>query len=132
MYTFRSSYANIKSVLRYKIQLISIPMAQVVRLCREHKLFSALAYLFPRALLDFLAPAAELLQAVMHAPPAEARQKEREAYSYKLLIYLRCCFQGRSFPPGIHPALLCNKIVTEIINRCMELQLTARRPNRVT
>ena len=83
---------------------------QVVRLCRQHHLYSALAFLFPRALLDFIAPAAELTVAVAYAsdepattagdPGSLAVWSERRQLAFKLLVYLRTCFQGLSFPPG--------------------------------
>ena len=40
----------------------------MTRLCRAHRLHSALAFLFTRALADYAAPAAELLLAHAHAP----------------------------------------------------------------
>ena len=82
----------------------------MVRLCRQHHLYSALAFLFPRALLDFIAPAAELTVAVAYAsdePPTAAGDpgslaawSERRQLAFKLLVYLRTCFRGLSFPPG--------------------------------
>ena len=95
--------------------------AQVTRLCRAHRLHSALAFLFNRALGDYTAPAAELLLAFVHAPdesPAESASESagdspavgrpgpaaawgaRRATGYKLLVYLHCCLSGRAFPPG--------------------------------
>jgi hypothetical protein len=86
---------------------------QVTKLCRTHRLHSALAFLFNRALSDYAAPAAELLLAHVHAPPKPAGADSapvqsapsscwgpRRATGYKLLVYLHCCFTGRAFPPG--------------------------------
>ena len=87
----------------------------MTRLCRTHRLHSALAFLFTRALSDYAAPAAELLLAHAHAPaderpPAAADGHapalvpawgRKRATGYKLLVYLRCCFAGRAFPPGV-------------------------------
>ncbi len=105
----------------------------MTRLCRAHRLHSALAFLFTRALADYAAPAAELLLAHAHAPAdppqtldptefdrgsrtspagaaaggaaagggnAAASWGPKRAAGYKLLVYLRCCFAGRAFPPG--------------------------------
>eukprot|EP00884_Botryococcus_braunii_P022622 jgi/Botrbrau1/9043/Bobra.0376s0020.2 len=79
------------------LDLASLDFNQVVRLCGEHHLHSALAFLFTRALKEYTAPAARLLSAVLGAGPKLA---ERAPLAYKLLVYLRCCFQGFSFPPG--------------------------------
>lgn len=90
----------------------------MTRLCRAHRLHSALAFLFNRALGDYTAPAAELLLAFLHAPdesPAESASESagdspsagrpaawgaHRATGYKLLVYLHCCLSGRAFPPG--------------------------------
>ena len=92
------------------VQRLTWDDGQVVRLCRQHHLYSALAFLFPRALLDFVAPAAELVVAVAYAsdepstaagdPDSLAAWSERRQLAFKLLVYLRTCFQGLSFPPG--------------------------------
>lgn len=81
---------------------------QVVRLCRQHHLFTALAYLFPRALLDYVAPVAELIVAIA---VAKSDKKSHAGYkivdwdlpktlAFKLLVYLRTSFAGLTFPPG--------------------------------
>ncbi len=90
--------------------ILPYPMTQVTRLCRAHRLHSALAFLFNRALADYTAPAAELLLAHVHArressddSPADspaAVWSARRATGYKLLVYLHCCLAGRAFPPG--------------------------------
>lgn len=79
-----------------------------MRLCRRHRLYTALAYLFPRALLDYAAPVAELTVAIGTAklPQHHAStdtDKEwplSKTLAFKLLVYLRTCFAGLSFPPG--------------------------------
>ena len=38
-------------------------LSQVLKLCRKHRLLSALVYMFTRGLQDFIAPAVELLMA---------------------------------------------------------------------
>lgn len=104
---------------------------QVTRLCRAHRLHSALAFLFNRALGDYTAPAAELLLAFVHAPdesPAESASESagdsptvsrpglaaawgaRRATGYKLLVYLHCCLSGRAFPPG-SPSVPADNII---------------------
>ena len=86
-----------------------ILVLQVIRLCRQHRLTSALAYLFPRALLDYVAPVAELIVAIATAKAEEhgseagivqEAQKASRSLGFKLLIYLRTNFAGLTFPPG--------------------------------
>ena len=83
---------------------------QVIRLCRQHRLTSALAYLFPRALLDYVAPVAELAVAIVNARADEQNSQEPDnpppgwklskVLGFKLLTYLRTHFAGLTFPPG--------------------------------
>lgn len=105
---------------------------QVLKLCRKHRLLSALVYMFTRGLQDFIAPAVELLMAQVTEPSDASAQplnspaaiadaadagtaeqgseskaaplsSRRGADGYKLLVYLRCCLQGQQFPPGAGP-----------------------------
>ena len=90
-------------------------LLQVTRLCRTHRLHSALAFLFTRALSDYAAPAAELLLAHVHGAcpdsggAADGTQQQTWSIGtqtgYKLLVYLKCGLQGEAFPPGepVHP-----------------------------
>ncbi len=79
---------------------------QVIKLCREYRLYTALAYLFPRALLDHVAPVAELTMATAAAArhsqgqPQEVSWSPSKKLGFKLLVYLRTCFAGLTFPPG--------------------------------
>jgi len=81
------------------------PGPQVTRLCHQHRLHTALASLFTRALGDWAAPAAELLLAAAAAPaettpPPGGPWGERAAAVYKALVFLRCAFRGHALPPG--------------------------------
>lgn len=73
----------------------SLDFNQVVRLCREHGLYSALIYLFNRGLDDFKAPLEELL-----AVAQDQQRPNAQAFGYKMLVYLKYCFLGLAFPPG--------------------------------
>lgn len=73
----------------------SLDFNQVVRLCREHGLYSALIYLFNRGLDDFKAPLEELL-----AVAQDQQRQNAQAFGYKMLVYLKYCFLGLAFPPG--------------------------------
>ena len=74
----------------------SLDFNQVTRLCQQHGLYSALLYIFNRGLAEFIAPAQDLLHAVVES----AAEAPRAALADKLLVYLQCCFEGRAFPPG--------------------------------
>ncbi|XP_073396316.1 uncharacterized protein [Physcomitrium patens] len=74
----------------------SLDFNQVVRLCREHGLYSALIYLFNRGLDDFRSPLEELLIVADQA----SNSSQTQLVGYKLLVYLKYCFIGLAFPPG--------------------------------
>jgi Golgi CORVET complex core vacuolar protein 8 len=99
-------------------QTLCIFPVQVVKLCRTHRLYSALTYVLTRGLGDYIAPAVELLLALATAPDTDAGadtfaagslQTEpaasagQEAAGFKLLVYLRCCLRQQQFPPGAGP-----------------------------
>ena len=83
-----------RCVLHMDIQ--SLDLNQVIRLCEEHQMWSALIYIFNRGLGDFTAPAEDLFKQTLLASDAQQQQ----VYGSKLLTYLRCVVRGDSFPPG--------------------------------
>ncbi|KAM7476580.1 hypothetical protein LguiB_023823 [Lonicera macranthoides] len=77
------------------MDISSLDFNQVVRLCREHRLYGALIYLFNKGLDDFKAPLEDLLVVL--------RTSEKEnapILGYRMLVYLKYCFSGLAFPPG--------------------------------
>jgi len=72
---------------------------QVLRLCWRYGLLTALTYILNRGLNDYMGPAAHLLMAVLR-PSAHGPGSDSKAAGYRLLVYLRCCLTGCSFPPG--------------------------------
>ena len=106
-----------------QMDIASLDFNQIVKLCRQHRLLSALAYILNRGLNDFVSPAAELLLAMLSVPeqPAgadaagAASMHHREAAARKLLAYLRCCFRGEAFPPGTDP-VLTQECVTGVLH----------------
>ncbi|KAL0547682.1 hypothetical protein IC582_012106 [Cucumis melo] len=77
------------------MDISSLDFNQVVRLCRDHGLYSALVYLFNKGLDDFRTPLEELL-AVLRT----SKSKHASSLGYKTLVYLKYCFSGLAFPPG--------------------------------
>ncbi|KAK7275442.1 hypothetical protein RIF29_16559 [Crotalaria pallida] len=86
------------------MDISSLDFNQVVKLCREHGLYSALVYLFNKGLDDFRAPLEELFAVLQNSEKENAT-----ALGYRMLVYLKYCFTGLAFPPGhgtIPPARL--------------------------
>jgi hypothetical protein len=74
-------------------------LQQVLRLCEAHRLYTALTYVYNQ-IQEYRRPLVVLLGAV-----AQSRHDLALAASYKLLVYLRCTFSGRPFPPGSRGSL---------------------------
>ena len=51
------------------MDIASLDFNQVVRLCRHHRLYSALIYVFNRGFNDYVAPAQELLELLVRGVP---------------------------------------------------------------
>ncbi|XP_031251024.1 vacuolar protein sorting-associated protein 8 homolog [Pistacia vera] len=77
------------------MDISSLDFNQVVRLCRDHALYGALVYLFNKGLDDFRAPLEELLVVLRNC-----QRENAAALGYRMLVYLKYCFQGLAFPPG--------------------------------
>ncbi|KAG8076620.1 hypothetical protein GUJ93_ZPchr0006g40989 [Zizania palustris] len=77
------------------MDISSLDFNQVVRLCREHGLYGALIYLFNQGLKDFCTPLEELLFVIQNTS-----RKDGASTCYRMLVYLKYCFQGLAFPPG--------------------------------
>ncbi|MED6196098.1 hypothetical protein PIB30_044081 [Stylosanthes scabra] len=77
------------------MDISSLDFNQVVRLCREHGLYSALVYLFNKGLNDYRAPLEELFEVLQNSQKDSAA-----ALGYRMLVYLKYCFTGLAFPPG--------------------------------
>lgn len=77
------------------MDISSLDFNQVVRLCREHGLYGALIYLFNQGLNDFRTPLEELLSVIQNT-----NKKDATSTGYRMLVYLKYCFQGFAFPPG--------------------------------
>ncbi|KAL6123977.1 hypothetical protein ACLB2K_076493 [Fragaria x ananassa] len=99
------------------MDISSLDFNQVVRLCREHGLYSALVYLFNKGLNDFRSPLEELLVVLRNS------QKEgATALGYRMLVYLKYCFSGLAFPPGQGkiPPLRLPSLRTELLHFLLE------------
>lgn len=70
-----------------------------MRLCWRYGLLTALTYILNRGLNDYMGPAAHLLMLLL-LRGGDGGKDSSKAGGYKLLVYLRCCLTGCSFPPG--------------------------------
>ncbi|XLT13792.1 hypothetical protein HN51_059482 [Arachis hypogaea] len=77
------------------MDISSLDFNQVVRLCREHGLYSTLVYLFNKGLNDYRAPLEELFEVLQNSQKDSA-----VALGYRMLVYLKYCFIGLAFAPG--------------------------------
>uniref|UniRef100_A0A453SZ63 Vacuolar protein sorting-associated protein 8 central domain-containing protein n=1 Tax=Aegilops tauschii subsp. strangulata TaxID=200361 RepID=A0A453SZ63_AEGTS len=99
------------------MDISSLDFNQVVRLCREHGLYGALIYLFNQGLSDFRTPLEELLSVIQNATRKDATWR-----SYRMLVYLKYCFQGLAFPPGhgIIPRAQLHSVREELLQFMLE------------
>ena len=68
-----------------------LSLVQVIRLCREHGLYSALIYLFNRGLDDYKTPLEELLAVIQNDQRTDAALEDLQ-YVLKLFALLHCQF----------------------------------------
>ncbi|TVU33578.1 hypothetical protein EJB05_25403, partial [Eragrostis curvula] len=99
------------------MDISSLDFNQVVRLCREHGLYGALIYLFNQGLNDFRTPLEELLSVIQNT-----NRKEAASTGYRMLVYLKYCFQGLAFPPGhgIIPQSRLQSVREELLHFLLE------------
>ncbi|KAL3136710.1 hypothetical protein ABBQ38_005943 [Trebouxia sp. C0009 RCD-2024] len=82
-----------KAVLH--MDIASLDLNQVIRLCWRYGLLTALTYILNRGLNDYMGPAAALLMPLLLGSDGSGSKA-----GHRLLVYLRCCLTGLSFPPG--------------------------------
>ncbi|XP_039848297.1 uncharacterized protein LOC120707318 isoform X2 [Panicum virgatum] len=99
------------------MDISSLDFNQVVRLCREHGLYGALIYLFNQGLNDFRTPLEELLTVIQNS-----NRKDAASTGYRMLVYLKYCFQGLAFPPGhgIIPRSRLHSVREELLQFLLE------------
>ncbi|XAR49264.1 hypothetical protein NMG60_11032393 [Bertholletia excelsa] len=108
------------------MDISSLDFNQVVRLCREHRLYGALVYLFNRGLDDFRAPLEELLSVLRNS-----QRDSAAALGYRMLVYLKYCFSGLAFPPG-HGTLPPTRLPSLRIELMQYLLEDSNAPNSLT
>lgn len=89
-------------ILRFDVA--SLDLNQLIPLCLSHSLFSAIIFIFTRALNDYKSPAILIFTAAVEEWVSRGEngvlQDPYSAHVLKLLLYFRTCFRGELYPPG--------------------------------
>ncbi|GAB6028320.1 Vacuolar protein sorting-associated protein 8 [Chamberlinius hualienensis] len=79
----------------------TLDLHQVVKLCRANKLYDGIFYIFTRGMGDYTTPFQELI-ALLENEMKQTTSLSDDAISLgnKLLVYISCCLAGRAYPFG--------------------------------
>ncbi|KAI9329341.1 Golgi CORVET complex core vacuolar protein 8-domain-containing protein [Obelidium mucronatum] len=94
-------YSRLEQLLVH-IDPSSMDINQILRLCEEHSMFSALIYVYTNSVKDYVAPLISLLSPVDVAIKAGTIEDYRKTANsgYIVFVYLAYIFTGKSFPVG--------------------------------
>ncbi|KAJ9588007.1 hypothetical protein L9F63_028180, partial [Diploptera punctata] len=81
------------------LNVASLDIDQVMRLCRANGLYDAMIHIYNRGLKDYITPLEELMP-ILQAALATGKQltDNHIALGNKLLVYISCCLAGRAYP----------------------------------
>ncbi|KJE92646.1 Vps8-like protein [Capsaspora owczarzaki ATCC 30864] len=110
------------------MDVANLDLHQVITMCRQHRLYTALIYVYNRGLFDYVSPMEELVQRLYQAVKGKGRAQAAAtndaapsgmsssdfSIGYKLLLYMSFCLTGRAFPAGMLPAELLPTIKSEV------------------
>ena len=77
-----------------------------MNVCWLHGLYDGIIYVYNNGMLDYVAPAEELLGALagaMAAPEEGGLTQSQIDLGNKILVYVSCCLAGRAYPYGEVP-----------------------------
>ncbi|XP_071337699.1 vacuolar protein sorting-associated protein 8 homolog isoform X2 [Trachinotus anak] len=99
------------------LDVTSLDIQQVVRVCWENQLYDAMIYVFNSGMNDYITPM-EKLFAVIGPPLREGRSltDDEVVMGNKLLVYISCCLAGRAYPLGDIP----EDLVVQVKNQVFE------------
>lgn len=89
-----------------QLETTTLDIDQITRLCREHRLYDAMIYVWNRALGDYITPTIDLLKLLVplvEHPEGRALENGdsgREVDALKLFPYLAYTWTGRLYPTG--------------------------------
>ncbi|KAI9338393.1 Golgi CORVET complex core vacuolar protein 8-domain-containing protein [Zopfochytrium polystomum] len=105
-YEERGCFERIEQLLLH-LDPAYMDLNQVLRLCRSKNLYSALIFVYNRALRDFVTPIIELMAIVnqsLATPPEILTNSEESTVSsqcYTLYVYLAYVLTGKAYPIGL-------------------------------
>uniref|UniRef100_A0A4W6F917 VPS8 subunit of CORVET complex n=1 Tax=Lates calcarifer TaxID=8187 RepID=A0A4W6F917_LATCA len=88
------------------LDVTSLDIQQVVRVCWENQLYDAMIYVFNSGMNDYITP--------MEVSPRP--KNEEVVMGNKLLVYISCCLAGRAYPLGDIP----EDLVVQVKNQVFE------------
>ncbi|CAI5446978.1 unnamed protein product [Caenorhabditis angaria] len=89
------------AVVRFPIY--SIDIHQVMTICRANSLYDGIIYVMNNALMDYISPLEEMLDAIAAFAGNEVLSDNQIECGNRLLLYLNCCLAGRAYPIGSLP-----------------------------
>ncbi|XP_051278670.1 vacuolar protein sorting-associated protein 8 homolog isoform X2 [Dicentrarchus labrax] len=104
------------------LDVTSLDIQQVVKVCWENQLYDAMIYVFNRGMNDYITPM-EKLFAVIGPPLREGRglTDEEVVMGNKLLVYISCCLAGRAYPLGDIPEDLVVQVKHQVFEFLIRL-----------
>ncbi|XP_056147322.1 vacuolar protein sorting-associated protein 8 homolog isoform X2 [Lampris incognitus] len=107
------------------LDVTSLDIQQVVRLCWENQLYDAMIYVFNSGMNDYITPM-EKLFAVIGPPLRKGRSltDEQVVMGNKLLVYISCCLAGRAYPRGDIPEDLVPQVKNQVFDFLVRLHST--------
>ncbi len=98
-------------LMRMDVKLLDFD--QVARLCREHKLASALVYLYNTGRDDYMTPLDFLFESI--ASENKSGTARVRATGLRILLYISLALQGQRFPTGVIPLNRQTKVKQDIL-----------------
>lgn len=106
-------------LLHMKIECLDFQ--QIVVLCRERQLFTALIYIYNKGLNDYCSPLEDTLRVMLSDG---LNQSQREQFGYKMLLYIKYCLTGKAFPRGDLPTKKIAGVKAQILAVIFSKQTT--------
>ena len=107
------------------INVASLDIHQVMNVCWLHGLYDGIIYVYNNGMLDYVAPAEELLGVLTAAMANPSLTQKQIDLGNKILVYVSCCLAGRAYPYGEVPADRRAKVKYDVYN-CLTALHTKR------
>uniref|UniRef100_A0A8C5EST2 RING-type domain-containing protein n=1 Tax=Gouania willdenowi TaxID=441366 RepID=A0A8C5EST2_GOUWI len=99
------------------LDVTSLDIHQVVKVCWENQLYDAMIYVFNRGMNDYITPMEKLLAVIGPTIKAGRTMTDEDVVmGNKLLVYISCCLAGRAYPLGDIP----EDLVVQVKNQVFE------------